>query len=120
MSRSTDPSAETVAIVRTRDGFACVRCGHGGTLSTQHRVARGMGGTREAWVNEPANLITLCGTGTTRCHGWVEHHPLEAQAAGLSVPRDGLRPDFVPVLTWRGWMLLTNGGTTIPVAPPPF
>jgi hypothetical protein len=120
MGRNTDPDREVVEIVRVRDGYACVRCGRGGQLTTQHRVARGMGGTREPWVNQPANLISLCGSGTTQCHGWVEHHPAEARAAGLALDRDGQRPENVPVRTWRGWMLLTNTGTTIPMAPPPF
>jgi hypothetical protein len=79
-----------------------------------------MGGTRAAWINQPANLITLCGSGTTGCHGWVEHHPREARELGLSVSRNGLRPDCVPVLTWRGWLLLTNDGKALPVDEPPF
>jgi hypothetical protein len=79
-----------------------------------------MGGTRAPWVNQPANLLSLCGSGTTGCHGWTEHHPAEAKAAGLAVSRNGLRPEHVPVLTWRGWLLLTNDGQAIPVDEPPF
>lgn len=122
MARRTDPSRLTIDQVRTRDFFACARCGAGGEsgwpLTTQHRVARGMGGSREAWINQPANLITLCGSGTTGCHGWVEANPAKARELGLSVSRFGEAPAVVPVKTWRGWLYLNDDGTTT-AAPEP-
>lgn len=45
-----------------------------------------MGGTRED-VNILSNLLLLCGSGTTGCHGWVEHNRTEAKRLGLIVPR---------------------------------
>lgn len=104
-------------LVRERDNHQCARCGAGTDLTTQHRVARGMGGTRGAWINQPANLITLCGSGTTGCHGYVEHHPNVAKREGLSVSRSA-DPAKVPVLTWRGWLLLDNEGEYTPCGSP--
>jgi hypothetical protein len=41
-------------------------------ISIQHRRAQGMGGTSLTETNDLANLLLLCGTGITGCHGWVE------------------------------------------------
>lgn len=110
--RRTDPAPATVRLVRERDDWRCARCAGWGPLSTQHRVARGMGGTRSAWINEPPNLLTLCGSGTTQCHGWVERHPTWAQAHGWSVSRHQWQVvDAAPVWTWRGWVRLRPDGT---------
>lgn len=113
MARNTDPSAAVVALVRERDGWRCARCAGWGPLSTQHRVARAAGGTSWAGINRPGNLLTLCGSGTTQCHGWVEHHPAWAGRHGWTVRRRGLlepNPQLQPVWTWRGWVLLLDGG----------
>lgn len=69
-----------------------------------------MGGSRLSSINEPANLLTLCGDGTQLCHGWVERHPTWAQQHGWSVSFYGTAPATIPVWTWRGWVLLTAGG----------
>lgn len=108
MTRNTGPVAQVVRSIRERDG-GCVVCGTHWSPTTQHRVARGMGGTRSAEINLPSNLITLCGSGTTGCHGWVEHHPTFAREAGWSVPR-GVDPRTVPVLYPNGWYLLNDDG----------
>jgi hypothetical protein len=105
---STDPSRLTVVGVRRRDGYACIICGSTRQLTTQHRVARGMGGSLPEWINGPANLITLCGSGTTGCHGWVEAHPMFSREAGWSVRRGLVLPADVPVLYPEGWVLLTD------------
>lgn len=58
------------AAVLTRDGYACVRCGAGclpgGNYSIHHRLSRSLGES-----DLMSNLITLCGSGTTDCHGAV-------------------------------------------------
>lgn len=119
MARNTNPRSGTVRQVRERDQWACAKCGAAlyrhlrYPLSTQHRVARGMGGTRWPGINRPGNLITLCGSGTTGCHGWIEAHPDWSQAHGYSVRRAGLmdpHPEQQPVWTWQGWVLLLDGG----------
>lgn len=70
-----------------------------------------MGGSRWPGVNLPGNLLTLCGSGTTGCHGWVESHPTWAEAHGWSVRRslqDAVT--LVPIWTWRGWVRIRNDG----------
>jgi len=118
MARRTDPDATTVRLVRERDSWRCARCAGWGPLSTQHRRARGMGGSRLEGINTPDNLITLCGTGTTQCHGWVEAHPAWARAHGWSVSFYGQPPAQVPVWTWAGWVLLLAGGDLEPIDHP--
>lgn len=73
-----------------RDGSRCQWCGRyvrteAGWYSLQHRRARGMGGSRRAATDAPANLVLVCGTGTTECHGYIESHPAEAAARGFRV-----------------------------------
>jgi hypothetical protein len=69
-----------------------------------------MGGSRDPMINAPSNLITLCGSGTTGCHGWVEDHPREAKAMGWSVSRYA-NPAITPVSSWaHGWVLLLTSG----------
>lgn len=41
-------------------------------VSIQHRRARGMGGGHTGDEHVLANLLVLCGTGVSGCHGWVE------------------------------------------------
>lgn len=113
MTRRTDPPAATVRLVRDRDGNACARCGRPDGLTTHHRRARGMGGSQWPGINLPANLLTLCGSGTTGCHGWVESHREAATTAGLLVSKYA-DPADVPVWTWRGWMRLDNTGAATP------
>lgn len=120
VTRKTGPSPATVQLVRERDNHRCVRCGSVRDLTTQHRVPRGMGGTRATWINEPANLITLCGSGTTGCHGYCEHHPTHAKESGWAVSKYA-NPEDMPVFTWRGWIELDNaGGYRVLDLTPPF
>lgn len=95
MSRRTGPTAATVDVVWERDRGACSRCGkpldrsqRGTQYSIHHRSPRGMGGRREEWVNQPANLLLLCGSGVTGCHGWVETNRSEAMDTGWIVGRN--------------------------------
>ena len=90
------PTPATVNRVRTRDGDRCAKCGRvvahlvrGIAWSIHHRRPRGSGGTTLAWVNLPANLLILCGSGTTGCHGWVESHRDEARHLGFLVTLNG-------------------------------
>lgn len=70
--KDTGPDRATRAAVLARDGYACARCGKPcgpgiAPYSLQHRIARGVGGG-----SEMSNLIVLCGSATTLCHGEVE------------------------------------------------
>ncbi|MDO8308580.1 MAG: HNH endonuclease [Actinomycetota bacterium] len=108
-------------IVLTRAGWHCEHCyaaldGPWG-YSVQHRDARGMGGSRQAWLGEPPNLLALCGSGTTECHGRVEHHPAWAYQRGLAL-RTGDDPERTPFMDANGawWLLIadTKHPITIP------
>ncbi|MFF4276183.1 hypothetical protein [Streptomyces sp. NPDC001536] len=81
--RRTGPTDEVRAIVFTRDGHRCVRCGSGRELTIHHRVNRGMGSSREEWINRPQNLLTACHP----CNMWFEDHPRESYSEGWKVRR---------------------------------
>lgn len=88
---NTGPTAATVAVVVERDQGQCVRCGlmlrgmRGLDWSVQHRRARGDGGTRRPDTNQAHNLILLCGSATTGCHGWVESYREAAREHGWAI-----------------------------------
>jgi hypothetical protein len=61
--------------------------------------------------HSPANIVELCGSGTTGCHGWVHQHVKEAERLGLIVPL-GRDPRTTPVRDWQGiWLRLNQDGT---------
>lgn len=114
--RNTGPSPETVMLVLERDRWSCVRCGRsvaggqrGRDWSIQHRIPRGMGGSRDIRLNLPSNLVVLCGSGSTKCHGHVESHREIAYAEGFLLYR-AQEPTEVPVAASEGWVLLDNEG----------
>ncbi|NML55113.1 HNH endonuclease [Streptomyces sp. R302] len=84
--RRTGPTDVVKALVHARDGGACVRCGSRAGLTIHHRVNRGMGGAREAWINQAHNLLLAC----TTCNSWFEDHPRESYEAGWKVRRPQL------------------------------
>jgi hypothetical protein len=100
--RNTGPTAVQRRHVAERAGYLCEACGlalHNGDEwvrphSFHHRQPRGRGG-----VNSLANLLLLCGTGITGCHGNVESRRTEAYAKGLLV-RTGKDPAAEPVKVW--------------------
>ncbi|MER7761533.1 HNH endonuclease [Streptomyces sp. NPDC097619] len=91
--RRTGPTDAVRALVHQRDGGRCVRCDSPGDLTIHHRVNRGMGSSREEWINQPHNLLLAC----TRCNSWFEDHPRQSYGSGWKVRRP-LRPDEVNVL----------------------
>lgn len=86
--------------------------------SLQHRIPRGMGGTKRAWINQPANLIAVCGSATTGCHGHMESERLTAISCGWLLPSqsDPLTQPFRDVGGY--WWLLDNDGHKHPTPPP--
>ncbi len=94
--RDTGPDRATRALVLRRDAWSCVRCGMpvtGRRYSLQHRKRRSQGGT-----NDPRNLITVCGDGTTGCHERIDSRRDPAdEAAGYTV-RSWDDPALVPVM----------------------
>lgn len=107
---SDNPSKETCRMVDDRDGRRCVRCGRslyavGG--SRHHRKLRSQ--CTRVEKHQVQNLILLCGSGTTGCHGFVHMHPTIAYENGWCVKsfQDQLE---VPVRTWHGLVYLTTDG----------
>ena len=71
--------------------------------------------TRHAGLGAVANIVELCGSGTTGCHGWVHQHVEEAERLGLIVPL-GIDPLSTPVRDWQGrWLWLNQDGTATPL-----
>lgn len=106
-------SVETRLIVIQRAGYLCEKClGPLGTLegmSVHHRRPRGMGGTKRPGINEAENLLALCGSGTTGCHGRIEANRAESYSRGLLL-RTGANAHTTPYLDDRGdWWLLVGG-----------
>jgi len=106
--------AASVAAVKLRARNRCERCGTTESLrwSLHHRKPRGMGGTKNPLINEPSNLLYLCGSGTEGCHGWVESNRADSYALGLLVYRDH-DPAEIPVTLADGVWYLT-GDSRVP------
>jgi hypothetical protein len=104
-----------VMTVLDRDGYRCVCCGtpidgeRGRDWSLHHRRPRGMGGTHR--ITTAANLIAVCGSGTTGCHHRIEAHRAEARANGWLLWQN-VDPESVAVLVDSGsrWVYLTSSG----------
>lgn len=109
MSRNTDPTRKTRAIVLDRDEHRCVVCSTSQGLQIHHRRARGMGGTRRPDTNHPQNLVTVC----AHHHQWIETHRVWATGHGLLV-KQSEDPAAIPVTTWRGVVLLDAAGAMTP------
>lgn len=94
-----------------RDCGRCQRClkqvDRWPGFSIHHR--QGRGGRRP---HRLSNLVLLCGSGTTGCHGWAHAHPAEAYESGWMVRRNSAdQTDQVPMVDVRGWMFsLTDDG----------
>lgn len=109
---ATGPTAAQRRTVAERAGYRCEVCarvlGWGeGAFATwttphsfHHRRPRAMGGTCRPDSNEPQNLLLLCGTGTTGCHGRVEANRTLALALGWLLRQDQ-DPATVPANIWH-------------------
>lgn len=128
-AKSSDGSftPATRSLILARDRFTCQNFTCGRRVDTaswpgyslQHRIARGAGGTRDPRIADPDNGITLCGSATTGCHGWVESDTTgEAERRGLAVP-SWADPETVPVRTPGGWVRLDRHGRVWPADIPP-
>lgn len=79
------PEYRKRAVCAWREQRRCARCGKqldGIPASLHHRRLRSH---PFAGLHEVSNLIWLCGTGTTGCHGWVHAHPSLAEEHGYIV-----------------------------------
>lgn len=115
--------ARTRSRLRERAHGCCERCGKPGATNAHHRLNQSQGGP-----DALSNLLLLCGSGTTGCHGWVTEHPDDAQALGYTVKLGQLRLSKgqpvslhnVPVRRWSRvlgageWVLLDDDGGLTP------
>lgn len=110
------------ATVLRRSGGCCERCGRSVVnvpASVHHRRPRGMGGAKTADVHGVANLVLLCGLGTTGCHGEIESHREQAIEHGWLVPRrDPRDPADVPVYIAGSWYSVGSVISPINLSPP--
>lgn len=107
---AADPMRESRPIVEVRSGGVCERCGIARATNIHHRKLRRHGDHR------PANLVHLCGTGTTGCHGHVHANVQESYELGFLV-RSTNNPRIVPVKHARfGWVRLLDNGDTVPTS----
>lgn len=76
-----------------RDAGWCIRCGKP-SRQLHHRQLRSQGGR-----HVPENLITLCGSGTQLCHGYVHSHIRESLDSGWLVSGTA-DPALIPVMVF--------------------
>jgi len=86
-------------------------------MSLHHRRPRGMGGSSVPWIHDPENLLALCGTGTTGCHGLVESYRQRAYDFGWLV-RYGMTPHNIPFADLHGHWWLLHGELKLEIAIP--
>lgn len=108
MARQKEPTGHVKTLVDFRDAWRCFTCGRSLAATSGSRHHRQL---RRHGDHSPANLILLCGSGTTGCHGEVHDHPARARTLGLIV-LSFASPESVPAWSdWRReWVLLDIGG----------
>jgi hypothetical protein len=109
--RKTNITQKVRRTVLFRAKHRCERCGDliSDFYSIHHRKPRGMGSALEE-INQPSNLMLLCGSGVSGCHGWVESNRKEAMREGFLVSRYD-DPCHVPVITpWGLTKYLSDDG----------
>lgn len=106
------PTPEVVEAALDRDSYSCVCCGmgvgpegRGVGWSVHHRLLRSQGPDHSI-----QNVIILCGSGTTLCHGRVHAEPAASRAGGWMLS-GRQEPLAVPVLiAGQRWVFLTSTG----------
>lgn len=69
-----------------------------------------MGGSKNQELHKSANLIVLCGTGTSGCHGWVESNRDKARELGYLIQKVESAQE-IPFQDNNGlWWYLDNDG----------
>lgn len=100
--------AKTRLAVRERSTGRCEVCWLQRATNMHHRQLKSRGGP---WSF--SNVIDLCGSGTTGCHGTITHEPAWAQQYGYELGSHET-PELAPVLLWtpqgRAWWILTPDG----------
>ena len=96
------PREERLAyeLVELRDEGVCQKCRRGLPINRHHRKDRSLGG-----LTVVENLMLLCGSGVTGCHGYVTSHPDDACREGWAVPGWAVPADYPA----RRWIRTTVG-----------
>lgn len=117
----TGPSVQARSLALGRSGGRCEVCYrplHGIQSSVHHRSPRRMGGTKRPELNQPANLLVLCGSGTYGCHGRAESYRAWAIERGIILYTRDI-PEEMPYVDLYGrWWMLDNQGNKTPHTPP--
>jgi len=112
--RSLGVSKGTREQVLNRANHRCEKCGillvTAQFYSLHHRTPRGMGGTRNARLNLASNLVAICGSGTTGCHGWIESNRSVAEDSGWLVSRYQEPAEVAVLIYGVGWRYLQDEG----------
>jgi 5-methylcytosine-specific restriction protein A len=108
----TAVTVTTKRLVWERADGCCERCGTsaGNDYSYHHRRPRGMGGSKLDALRTPCNIVLLCGSGTTGCHGRVESQRTMALEEGWLVSQSVSEPGTVPLLRLGELVLLDRDG----------
>lgn len=97
----------------------CEVCGQHGATNAHHRTNRSQGGT-----DTLGNLMLVCGSGCTGCHGRITTNPTWAKRQGYTMPAT-FEPTDIPVLRWSRFtgspevVLLDNHGGITPTTRTP-
>lgn len=95
------------AALHERAGSMCELCSKPAN-NAHHRRNLSQGGR-----NVLSNLLLLCGSGTTGCHGWITEHPEMSYRNGWSIQGTTAQPHEAPV-RYRGELVfLTDDGLII-------
>lgn len=102
------------AALHERAGDCCEICGVHGANNAHHRRNQSQGGR-----DTLANLLLLCGSGCTGCHGRVTLHPSWATENCYTIQGllDGDAPETVPVLIRGERCLLEDNGSVVVIPP---
>ena len=101
-----------------RDGYMCVDCGTPYGLSVQHRVGRGMGGSKSS--DNMSNLLTMCVTHNRLLEADADYAEL-GREYGWKVHRNRVvAPADVPVYyrPLQAWVYLGDDGSRLTVETP--
>jgi hypothetical protein len=94
-------------VVKARSNGLCEVCGRAEGTNMHHRKGRSQGGP---WT--PENILHLCGSGTTGCHGAITVNPALAKSRGWSLLSTQVPAEMPAVLAGRGWVFLLEDGST--------
>lgn len=112
-TRPLKVTEETRFVVLSRAYYRCERCLGDFQLtgvSVHHRRPRMMGGSKNNNLHQPANLIALCGSGTTGCHGWVESNRQQAREEGFLIMKVESAEEIPFKDNLGKWWLIDNQG----------